>query len=266
MTKKTFLIRIFCRLHFATLKENVECVRILAEARPDTLRQRDIKGNTPLLIACGPDTSSGMVSASVVRVLVDADATKDTVGIPDRTGRTPFYLACRPHASAVVLEVLEQAVPGMSGRKNGNEHYPLHVAACYHSVGKIRFLVALAPQALEAKGGRKSWRPVDYAANTRNAANVEALLEFMPGVSESERARLLQLANSPVAEVPIKVLDPASMPEIDPEEVAILKLRVTMNSTFAIENSFSPHTFVSKATSSRDVVRRLIDCPRQLWM
>jgi ankyrin repeat protein len=120
-------------LHLAAAtatSDNTECVRILLDAHPDALWQRDHEGDVPLQCAVGNDT---VTPEFVGCLLVAPPKDADTSGYQhptenSETGQLPLHFACVSGASAKVLDQLIDYHPEALFHHDNEGNLPLHVA------------------------------------------------------------------------------------------------------------------------------------------
>jgi|GEM_PF-6028151 len=165
-------------LHYGALKNNISLVKKVLKAGA-AVNCTNIKGITPLHIACGCDGDSG----DIVQLLLDNNANKNCV---DKDGNSPlhFALACGKYGVAVKLIKAGANV----NLTNNCGSTPLHFAVAKNEVWPIQELVAAGAGIFCKDNDKRS--PFDIATMFGNimAENALLLARMEQDKSQWERA------------------------------------------------------------------------------
>jgi ankyrin repeat protein len=159
-------------LHLAAEAGKTETVRLLADAWPAGMREKDGGGNAPLHLAAAAGETD------VARVLLERwpEGTRDE---EDKYGRTPLHVAVAAGKTEMVRFLLK-AWPAGAKEKAGDGNMPLHLAAAAGDTDMARLLLERWYEGTRDKEG-KYWRmPLHVAVAAGKTEMVRFLLEAWP--------------------------------------------------------------------------------------
>jgi ankyrin repeat protein len=169
-------------LHLALFCESpsVEVVRIVRDAHPEALQEKDHDGSTVMHKA----VRNGSMPHEVLRLLVEAR--RELLLEADGAGDLPIHVALRTGLPTVesTVELLADSCPRSLRVANAQGHRPVHVAILMDNVGAVRTFAELSPEGLretDANGNTPAHLAAtcDYASAELATLVVEAWPESL---------------------------------------------------------------------------------------
>ncbi|XXG72470.1 hypothetical protein AAC387_Pa07g1560 [Persea americana] len=119
-------------LHAAVIRGHIDIIRVLCDARPEFLREKDTDGSYPIHYA------AALGNLKIVRMLLEYD--KHIAYFGDRDNRWPFHLAASNGHTHIMKELL-QRFPD-SGETSDNQNWnALHIAVERGNLEVVRYIL-----------------------------------------------------------------------------------------------------------------------------
>jgi ankyrin repeat protein len=175
-------------LHLALFSESpsVEVVRIVLDAHPEALQEKDHDGSTVIHKA----VRNGSVPHEVLRLVVDARP--ELLLEADDAGDLPIHVALRTALPTVesTVELLADSCPRSLRVANAQGHRPVHVAILTDNVEAVRTFAEVSPEGLretDAQGNTPAHLAAscDYASAELATLVVEAWPESLLATNEN---------------------------------------------------------------------------------
>ena len=189
-------------LHIGTSnKANVEIIRILIEAYPDAVKEKDEYRYFPLHLA-----AEANASIEVINLLIEAYP--DAVTAKGAEDNIPIHLAAYGASIEVVIALLKAYPDGVKKREDDKKIIPLHIAAeSKASVEVLNLLIKKYPYGviIEDEGGNI---PLHYAIRSRNIDKIIALLKAYPeGIKKTCSEKMLPLHIAIEYQSPLEIIN-----------------------------------------------------------
>lgn len=165
-------------------EQNRETDKLIGNADRELVNQKDIEGNTPLLLAC-----KNNFTYYVKKLLVKYDA---SVNIPNNNGDTPLHAACQ-RGNEDIVRLLIKAKNIDVNAKNKLERTPLFVACLNGHKDIVKILLGIENLSLNSKTGpvgetdiKKIWSPLSIACAVGNKNIIDQLFKKSESLDTSK--------------------------------------------------------------------------------
>ena len=153
-------------------------IRCLLEYFPDSIRDTDYLGRSPLHFAC----RNPNVSLNIIQLLIDA--APDSVRSANNNGHVPLHYFCDgkhedDRKAMQILKLLIERHPEAVRHVDNNGFLPIHLAACYSDPQFCRLLIEAYPGS-ERVATHLGGLPLHCACMTNTVAKVEYFYKLYP--------------------------------------------------------------------------------------
>jgi ankyrin repeat protein len=165
---------------------NVDVLEALIDAYPESVKQADNNGSTPLHLLCSFAREQHL---PVVRHLMERYP--GTTNRTDNNGFTLLHAACYNGGCLSCIQYLVESAPDMISTQDYKGDVPLHVVHCHNSkrnkLPLVKCLVEACPESLRARNHRGE-TPVHTACSRvgRNPGVLAFLTERYPAILEQD--------------------------------------------------------------------------------
>jgi ankyrin repeat protein len=250
------------------MSRNLDLIRLLHEAWPESLQMIDGMGRTPLHAAV-----DALAPPDVLAYVVDRGGPA-SLRVTDREGRVPLHLLATARGSGgpeddrggrewvAAAHVLLEAWPGALHERPHNGELPVHAAALLPATDLLRLFVAHFPESIREKAGNDGATPLHRAVTSpwRGAAATQFLVQTCPGSARETDAEGRTPLHVAVRWIPgpDHPNDDSRQPIVDRMRRVDLLLEAGPDAARvrAMDGSLPLHC--AAATPNRHVVRRLV--------